>query len=59
MMKKADVQIGATYRCKVSGRITKVRIDSESPFGGWNATNIETDRGVRVKSGRRLRSRIA
>ncbi len=54
-MKKDDVAIGATYIAKVSGRLATVRIDRESPHGGWEATNAETGRAVRIKSAQRLR----
>lgn len=54
-MLKKDVQIGNTYAAKVSGRIARVRIDSESRYGGWNGTNIDTGRAVRIKSAARLR----
>ncbi len=54
-MKKSDVAIGATYIAKVSGRLATVRIDRESPHGGWEATNAETGRSVRIKSAQRLR----
>jgi len=54
-MKKKDVEIGATYVAKVSGKLARVRIDRESPHGGWEATNAETGRRVRIKSAQRLR----
>jgi hypothetical protein len=54
-MKKNDVAIGATYVAKVSGRLATVRIDRESRHGGWEATNAETGRAVRIKSAQRLR----
>jgi hypothetical protein len=54
-MKKQDVQIGATYLAKVSGKLAKVRIASESRHGGWDAVNVETKRSVRIKSPQRLR----
>ena len=54
-MKKAEVKIGATYQAKVSDKMTEVRIDSESPHGGWNATNLKTNKPVRIKSAQRLR----
>jgi hypothetical protein len=54
-MKKSDVAIGATYVAKVSGRLATVRIDRESRHGGWEATNAETGRSVRIKSAQRLR----
>ena len=55
-MKKADVHIGHTYRAKVSGRLTAVRITGASPYGGWDAVNVETRRRVRIKSAQRLRA---
>ena len=55
-MKKANVKIGQTYLCKVGRNLTEVRIDSESPHGGWNATNVKTGRSVRIKSAQRLRA---
>jgi hypothetical protein len=57
-MKKADVVIGQFYTAKVSGRITRIRILSESRFGGWNARNTWTGRDVRVKTAARLRAAI-
>ena len=57
-MKKAEVQIGATYRCKVSGSIADVRITGENPHGGWDAVNTSTNRQVRIKSAQRLRSAV-
>ena len=56
-MKKKDIEIGGKYMAKVSNRIVPVRIDGESVFGGWNATNLVTTRPVRIKSAQRLRSK--
>ncbi|MCL4198916.1 MAG: hypothetical protein KJZ69_15620 [Phycisphaerales bacterium] len=57
-MKKDQVRIGGTYTAKVSGKIAKVRIDAESKHGGWDATNVETKKKVRIKSAQRLRSEV-
>jgi len=57
-MKKAEIQIGHVYRARVSGKLAGVRIKSESPYGGWNAVNIVTQRDVRIKSAARLRYEI-
>jgi hypothetical protein len=54
-MRKNDVMVGASYVAKVSGKLTRVRIDRESPHGGWEATNADTGRRVRIKSAQRLR----
>ncbi len=54
-MKKNDVETGATYVAKVSGKLARVRIERESPYGGWEATNVDTGRSVRIKSAQRLR----
>ncbi|MCC6910000.1 MAG: winged helix-turn-helix domain-containing protein [Phycisphaerales bacterium] len=57
-MKKNEVQIGSTYTAKVSGKIAKVRIDAENRNGGWDATNLETKKKVRIKSAQRLRAEV-
>jgi len=56
-MKKAEVQIGETYRCKVSGNMADVRITGENPHGGYDGVNVLTNRKVRVKSPQRLRGK--
>jgi len=55
-MRRADVRIGGVYTAKVSGRVTRVRLDRESRYGGWDATNVATGRSVRVKTAARLRA---
>lgn len=57
-MRKDDVQTGATYVAKVSGKIARVRIDRQGEFGGWDATNVATGREVHIKSAQRLRRRV-
>lgn len=54
-MLKADVQIGGVYRVRLHGNFTDVRIDGESGYGGWNATNLTSGRSVRIKSAQKLR----
>jgi hypothetical protein len=54
-MKKSQIEIGRVYAAKVSGRISPVRIVSESPHGGWRAVNMMTGREVHVRSPQRLR----
>jgi hypothetical protein len=56
-MKKQDVKVGETYRCKVSGSVADVRITGENPHGGWDAVNTLTSRKVRIKSAQRLRGK--
>jgi len=56
-MKKNEVKVGQTYRCKVSGNMADVRITGENPHGGWDAVNVLTNRKVRVKSPQRLRGK--
>ena len=55
-MKKNEVEIGGVYTAKVNGKVVKVRIDAENPHGGWDATNLETNRKVRIKTAQRLRA---
>ncbi|MCC7336836.1 MAG: winged helix-turn-helix domain-containing protein [Pirellulaceae bacterium] len=54
MMKKADVKIGGVYGATVSGKRVEVRIDGERPRGGWDATNLLTNKKMQIKSGQRL-----
>jgi hypothetical protein len=58
-MKKSEVRVGAYYLAKISGRLATVRIDSESPYGGWTATNTATGRKVRIKTAARLRRAVS
>jgi hypothetical protein len=44
LMKQKEIQLGRCYVAKVSGNLTRVRIDSESIHGGWNGINMETNR---------------
>jgi len=57
-MKKRDVEIGGTYTAKVSGKLARVLVTGESPFGGWCAVNLDTKREVRIRGAQRLRRRI-
>ena len=58
-MKKSDVKIGGTYTAKVNEKVVRIRIDAENPHGGWDATNLETNRKVRIKTAQRLRSVVS
>lgn len=53
-MKKTEVKIGGIYYANVSGKKTRVRIDAEASSCGWSATNLETDKSVRIKTAQRL-----
>ena len=57
-MKKSDVKLGGVYTAKVTNKVVQVRIDAESRYGGWDATNIQTGKKVRIKSVQRLRAAI-
>jgi hypothetical protein len=54
-MKKDQIKVGGTYLAKVSDKVVPVRIDAASTRGGWEATNLVTDKKVRIKSAQRLR----
>ncbi len=56
-MKKNDVKIGGVYTAKVTNKLVEVRIDAESRHGGWEATNLSTNKKVRIKSAQRLRGK--
>ena len=57
-MQKSEVRIGGTYVAKVTNRIVHVRIDAVSRYGGWDATNLATNKKVRIKSAQRLRGEL-
>ena len=42
-MKKNEVRIGRVYTAKVTNKVVQVRIDAESRYGGWDATNLATN----------------
>ena len=54
-MKKNEVKIGSVYTAKVSDKLVEVRIDGENRHGGWDATNLATNKKVHIKSVQRLR----
>ena len=56
-MQKKDVVVGGVYFAKVSGQRVRVRIDAPHPNTGWNATNLETGRLIRIRTAARLRGR--
>lgn len=58
-MNKADVTIGGEYLAKVTNKVVAVRIDAENPSGGWDATNLSTNKKVRIKTAGRLRGPAA
>lgn len=55
-MKKDQIKLGASYSAKVSDKLVTVRIDGENSHGGWDATNLTTNKKVRIKSAQRLRA---
>jgi hypothetical protein len=57
-VKKADVRIGSIYIVKVSGKLTRVRLTRESPYGGWDGLNLATQREIRIRSAARLRAPV-
>ena len=57
-MKKDQIQIGNTYTAKVTDKVVPVRIDAEHASGGWLATNLVTNKKVRIKSAQRLREEV-
>lgn len=57
-MKKSEVQIGGVYTAKVTNRLVQVRIDAASRYGGWDGTNLATNKKVRIKSPAKLREAV-
>ena len=58
-MKKSEVKVGGVYTAKVTNKVVQVRIDAESRHGGWDATNLQTGKKVRILSPQRLRAAVA
>ena len=54
-MRKEQAIIGMVYVVKVSGKLARVRLDRESPYGGYDATNLDTGRKIRLRTAGRLR----
>lgn len=54
-MTRAQVHIGRIYAVKVSGKIQPVKIIRELSIGGWEATNTNTGREIRIRSAVKLR----
>jgi hypothetical protein len=52
------VKIGKVYTAKVTNKVVQVRIDAESRYGGWDATNLATGKKVRIQSAQRLRTAV-
>jgi hypothetical protein len=57
-MKKQDIQVGGTYTAKVGQRVVHVKIENEHHLGGWDATNLATNKRVRIKTAQRLRGTV-
>ncbi|QDT62412.1 hypothetical protein SV7mr_49600 [Stieleria bergensis] len=57
-MKKVDVKIGGEYYAKVTNKKVVVRIDAENSSGGWDATNLSTNKKVRIKTAGRLQGPV-
>lgn len=58
-MLKNEIVIGGLYKMKVSNKIATVRIVSENRYGGWNGTNVATNRSVRIRSAGKLRGKVS
>ncbi len=58
-MNKSDVKISGVYTARVSDKLTKVRVDGENRHGGWEATNLGTNKKVRITSARGLRAAVS
>lgn len=54
-MKKDQIRLGGVYLAKVTDKVVPVRLDAENPHGGWDGTNLVTNKKVRIKSAQHLR----
>lgn len=60
-MKATEIHLGGVYIAKVSGVLTRVRIDRLAPEyyrGGWSATNLATGRKIHIATAARLRREV-
>lgn len=59
-MLKKQVKVGSHYAIRHNGEhnLTVIRIDSESIYGGYNATKLKTGRSIRIKSAAKLRGEV-
>ena len=58
-MKNSEIQIGATYLVKVADNLVPVKLVRQHPSGGWEGVSEKTGKTIRIKSGQRLRKRLA
>ena len=60
-MTKDQVEIGAVYLVKVSGKVQRVRVTerveprNHASRSYWNGTNLNTGRTIRIKTAGKLR----
>ncbi|MEM7577504.1 MAG: winged helix-turn-helix domain-containing protein [Planctomycetota bacterium] len=63
-MKQEQIEIGKVYEAKITNRVVPVRIDavrinlSTGKTGGWDATNLKTNKKVVIKSAQKLRKQV-
>src|SRR4051794_16370377 len=55
IMKKDEIKVGSTYLAKVGARSVEVRIEGETPKGGWNAKSVASGKPIRIKDPKHLR----
>ena len=53
-MKNEDVRIGSVYEARVTRQTVAVKILGRHPIKGWVGLNLNTNRRIWIKSGRRL-----
>jgi hypothetical protein len=61
-MRKKDIKIGSHYAIRhhtdSAYRLSVVRVDSESRYGGYYCTKLKTGRAIRVKSAAKFRYEV-
>jgi hypothetical protein len=61
-MLKSQVKIGSHYAIRhhtdSATKLSVVRIESVSQYGGYNATKLSTGRSIRIKSAAKLRHEV-
>lgn len=59
-MLKKEIKLGSHYAIRHHGEsnLSVIRLDSESRYGGYNATKLKTNRSIRIKSAAKLRFEV-
>ncbi|UCG53595.1 MAG: hypothetical protein JSW58_08555 [Candidatus Latescibacterota bacterium] len=58
-MRAEEITVGVVYWVKVSGKLAPCRVDCKSTRGGFDVTNLNTNRKIRLRSAGRIRREVS